>query len=45
VVLYCSCPDEITSVRAALRLKRRGATRVHPLLGGFSAGAMLAGSG
>ncbi|HUI78810.1 MAG TPA: VTT domain-containing protein [Bryobacteraceae bacterium] len=36
VIFYCSCPDEITSVRAALRLKRRGATRVHPLLGGFS---------
>jgi membrane protein DedA with SNARE-associated domain/rhodanese-related sulfurtransferase len=36
IVFYCSCPDEITSVRAALRLKRRGATRVHPLLGGFS---------
>ena len=36
VIFYCSCPDEITSVRAALRLKRRGATRVHPLLGGFA---------
>lgn len=36
VILYCSCPREITSVRAALRLKRRGATRVHPLLGGFA---------
>ncbi len=36
VILYCSCPREITSVRAALRLKRRGALRVHPLLGGFA---------
>jgi membrane protein DedA with SNARE-associated domain/rhodanese-related sulfurtransferase len=36
VILYCSCPREITSVRAALRLKRHGATRVHPLLGGFA---------
>ena len=36
VILYCSCPREITSVRGALRLKRHGATRVHPLLGGFA---------
>jgi membrane protein DedA with SNARE-associated domain/rhodanese-related sulfurtransferase len=36
VVFYCSCPDELTSVRAALRLRRHGITRVHPLLGGFS---------
>ena len=37
VIFYCSCPDEITSVRAALRLKRHGVDRVHPLLGGFQA--------
>jgi membrane protein DedA with SNARE-associated domain/rhodanese-related sulfurtransferase len=36
VVFYCSCPDELTSLRAALRLRRHGVTRVHPLLGGFS---------
>jgi membrane protein DedA with SNARE-associated domain/rhodanese-related sulfurtransferase len=36
VVFYCSCPDELTSVRAALRLKRHGLTRVHALQGGFS---------
>lgn len=36
VVFYCSCPDEITSIRAALRLKRHGITRIHALLGGFS---------
>ena len=36
VVFYCSCPDEITSVRAALRLKRHGVTRLHALQGGFS---------
>jgi len=35
VILYCSCPNEITSVRAALRLKRRGVQRVRPLEGGF----------
>jgi membrane protein DedA with SNARE-associated domain/rhodanese-related sulfurtransferase len=36
VVFYCSCPDEITSVRAALRLKRHGITHLHALQGGFS---------
>jgi membrane protein DedA with SNARE-associated domain len=36
VVFYCSCPEEITSVRAALRLKRHGLTRLHALQGGFS---------
>ena len=37
VVFYCSCPDELSSVRAALRLKRHGITHLHALLGGFSA--------
>jgi rhodanese-related sulfurtransferase len=36
VVFYCSCPDELTSVRAALRLRRHGVTRLHALQGGFS---------
>jgi len=36
VVFYCSCPNELTSVRAALRLKRHGLTRLHALQGGFS---------
>lgn len=35
IVLYCSCPNEITSARAALRLKRHGVKRVRPLEGGF----------
>jgi membrane protein DedA with SNARE-associated domain/rhodanese-related sulfurtransferase len=35
VVLYCSCPNEITSARAALLLKRHGVKRVRPLEGGF----------
>jgi membrane protein DedA with SNARE-associated domain/rhodanese-related sulfurtransferase len=35
VVLYCSCPNEISSARAALRLKRQGVKRVRPLEGGF----------
>jgi membrane protein DedA with SNARE-associated domain/rhodanese-related sulfurtransferase len=37
VVLYCSCPNEVSSARAALRLHRRGYTRVRPLLGGIDA--------
>ena len=32
---YCSCPNEITSARAALRLKSHGVKRVRPLEGGF----------
>jgi len=35
VVLYCSCPNEFSSARAAIRLKQRGVARVHPLEGGF----------
>jgi membrane protein DedA with SNARE-associated domain/rhodanese-related sulfurtransferase len=37
VVLYCSCPNEESSARAALLLRRNGIVRVHPLLGGFDA--------
>ena len=37
VVLYCTCPDEITSAKEALRLRRRGIRQVRPLLGGISA--------
>jgi len=35
IVLYCSCPNEVTSARAALRLKRHGVKHVRPLEGGF----------
>ncbi|HZV34687.1 MAG TPA: DedA family protein/thiosulfate sulfurtransferase GlpE, partial [Verrucomicrobiae bacterium] len=35
VILYCSCPNEITSARVALSLHRKGITRVRPLLGGI----------
>jgi membrane protein DedA with SNARE-associated domain/rhodanese-related sulfurtransferase len=35
VILYCSCPKEADSARAALRLKRRGVRHVRPLEGGF----------
>jgi membrane protein DedA with SNARE-associated domain/rhodanese-related sulfurtransferase len=37
VILYCTCPDQSTSARTAVRLRRRGVTRVRPLEGGFDA--------
>ena len=37
IILYCSCPNEVSSARAALLLRRKGITRVRPLLGGIEA--------
>jgi membrane protein DedA with SNARE-associated domain/rhodanese-related sulfurtransferase len=37
IVLYCTCPNEFASARAALQLKRRGIANVRPLEGGLSA--------
>ena len=37
IVLYCSCPNEVTSARMALLLHRNGITRARPLLGGIDA--------
>lgn len=37
VVLYCTCPNEITSAGCALRLRASGAHRVMALEGGFAA--------
>jgi len=37
IVLYCSCPNEITSARVALKLHHKGISRVRPLLGGIEA--------
>jgi rhodanese-related sulfurtransferase len=37
IVVYCSCPNEVTSARIALSLQRKGFTRVRPLLGGIDA--------
>jgi rhodanese-related sulfurtransferase len=37
VILYCSCPNEVTSARVALLLHRKGIMRVRPLLGGIDA--------
>jgi membrane protein DedA with SNARE-associated domain/rhodanese-related sulfurtransferase len=37
IVVYCSCPNEVSSARVALKLKRIGYTRVRPLTGGIEA--------
>ena len=37
IILYCSCPNEVSSARAALLLHRSGILRVRPLLGGIDA--------
>jgi membrane protein DedA with SNARE-associated domain/rhodanese-related sulfurtransferase len=37
IILYCSCPNEVSSARVALRLQQRGFLRVRPLLGGIDA--------
>lgn len=37
VVLYCTCPNEVSSARTALLLKKKGIHRVRPLVGGLNA--------
>jgi membrane protein DedA with SNARE-associated domain/rhodanese-related sulfurtransferase len=37
IIVYCSCPNEVTSARVARILQRNGFTRVRPLLGGIDA--------
>jgi membrane protein DedA with SNARE-associated domain/rhodanese-related sulfurtransferase len=37
IILYCSCPNEVSSARVALQLHRKGISRVRPLLGGIEA--------
>ena len=37
IIVYCSCPNEVTAARTALLLQRSGFTRVRPLLGGIDA--------
>jgi rhodanese-related sulfurtransferase len=37
IIVYCACPNEVTSARFALLLKRKGFTRIRPLLGGIDA--------
>jgi rhodanese-related sulfurtransferase len=37
VVVYCSCPNEVSSARVALDLQRLGIPHARPLLGGLDA--------
>jgi membrane protein DedA with SNARE-associated domain/rhodanese-related sulfurtransferase len=37
IILYCNCPNEVSSARVALQLHRKGISRVRPLLGGIDA--------
>jgi membrane protein DedA with SNARE-associated domain/rhodanese-related sulfurtransferase len=37
IIVYCSCPNEVSSARVALLLQRKGFTRVRPLQGGLDA--------
>jgi membrane protein DedA with SNARE-associated domain/rhodanese-related sulfurtransferase len=37
IVVYCSCPNEVTAARVAILLMRKGVKRVRPLLGGIAA--------
>ncbi|HEY4415069.1 MAG TPA: VTT domain-containing protein [Verrucomicrobiae bacterium] len=37
IITYCDCPNEITSAKTALHLRKRGFAHVRPLLGGFTA--------
>jgi membrane protein DedA with SNARE-associated domain/rhodanese-related sulfurtransferase len=37
IFTYCTCPNEKTSVRAALMLQKMGRTRIHPVRGGVEA--------
>jgi membrane protein DedA with SNARE-associated domain/rhodanese-related sulfurtransferase len=35
VILYCNCPNEVTSARMALLLRRKGVKKIRPLTGGL----------
>lgn len=37
IILFCSCPNEASSARAALLLRKQGVVRVRPLYGGVDA--------
>lgn len=39
VVIYCSCPNEITAAKFAQKLRHAGFKRIRPLLGGLDAWA------
>ncbi|HEV2318289.1 MAG TPA: DedA family protein/thiosulfate sulfurtransferase GlpE [Verrucomicrobiae bacterium] len=37
IIIYCDCPNEVSSAKTALLLRRKGFNRVRPLLGGIDA--------
>ena len=37
VIVYCACPNEVSSAKMAMLLRRRGIQRVRPLQGGIAA--------
>ncbi len=37
IILYCTCPNEVTSARVAMQMKKAGFRRVRPLEGGLAA--------
>jgi membrane protein DedA with SNARE-associated domain/rhodanese-related sulfurtransferase len=37
IILYCACPNEVSSARVALLLHRKGFSHVRPLFGGIDA--------
>lgn len=45
VVLYCGCPNDVTSAQGTLLLHKRGFTRVRPLAGGIEAWRRHSGTG
>lgn len=45
VVLYCGCPNDVTSAQGTLLLHKRGFTRVWPLAGGIEAWRRRSGTG
>ena len=42
IILFCACPNEATAAKMTLMLKRKGITRVRPLLGGIDGWRELA---
>lgn len=45
VVLYCGCPNDVTSAQGTLLLRERGFTRAWPLAGGIEAWRRHGGTG
>lgn len=45
VVLYCGCPNDVTSAQGSLLLRKRGFTRAWPLAGGIEAWRRHGGTG